>query len=907
MLLYRPILSKAILSLFSFVLISYSGFAQTQAQIDEAKAKLGTMTPEQIQAKISQYGMTMDQAVAKAQQYGIDLQSYLNKLPMPGSMTGPQTLTVDTTQHPLVQQVQVQPTIDTTAQHPAADTTKTSSSSGLRYFGYDVFKNVPTAFEAATGPVDLDYLIGPGDVIRVNVWGQVEQRNDLEVDNEGRVFIPTVGPVLVSGLTLEETQRSITKELSQSFKGLVATPRTVWLDVTIARLRPKIVFIMGEVNAPGGYSVSSYANVFSSLFWVGGPTVRGSLRDVRLIRNNKVIAHVDLYKYLTGAEKINDVRVQSNDIIFVPTRGKTVSADGEVRRPAIYELLPEENLKKLLDFAGGPLATTYLERVQVDHIIPFDKRKRGEFERTVVDINLRDILNEGKDHAVADGDIVTFFSIQDLQKNYVVIDGAVYRPDRYQLEKEETLRDLIVQADSLLPEAYLKRADITRTFPDSTIQMIHVDLRKVMAQDPIDNLKMQPLDSVRVYSRLEISPPRKVSISGHVRNPGEYPYADSLKLFDLIFKAGGMEDSVYRAETYLTRADLIRVNPDGLTMRTIPFNLGALLDTIPGVNILLQPDDEVVIYEIEVAKVRDDTIQVLGKVRRPGKFHLTTNMTLKDAILLAGGYTEDAWRLDAEIARVEPKGMGEDSLVYIRFSHLPDFSDSVTDGDAFRQEQKANSFRLQRYDIVFVRPNPEFKFQELVTVEGEVRYGGQYALRAPNERLSDIILRAGGVKKSAFLGGSKMTRGGERMNVDFQRALDRPGGAYDVVMHQGDTISVPKKPNAVRVDGEVNNPGLLSYIEGDNMWNYIDRAGGLTDSSNYALVQFPSGNVEKHGFGWLRGNPTIEDGSSIVVTKIPAPPPALFTPAVDLGTTIKDILAIAMSAATVIYLAHQIK
>ena len=212
---------------------------------------------------------------------------------------------------------------------------------------------------------------------------------------------------------------------------------------------------------------------------------------------------------------------------------------------------------------------------------------------------------------------------------------------------------------------------------------------------------------------------------------------------------------------------------------------------------------------------------------------------------------------------------------------------------------------MKRYDIVFVRPNPEFKFQELVTVDGDVRYGGQYALKYPNERLSDIITRAGGLRKSAYAGGARITRGGERVNVDFERALNKPGGSYDVVLHDGDLISVPKKPNSVRVSGEVNNPGILGFVEGDDMWNYIDRAGGVTDSANYVLVQFPNGNVEKHGLGWFAGDPTVEDGSSIMVTKEPPPPPA--TPGVDVGTTIKDTFAILASAVTVIYLAHQIK
>ena len=283
-------------------------------------------------------------------------------------------------------------------------------------------------------------------------------------------------------------------------------------------------------------------------------------------------------------------------------------------------------------------------------------------------------------------------------------------------------------------------------------------------------------------------------------------------------------------------------------------------------------------------------------------------MNLKDAILLAGGYTEDAWTLQAEVDRVEPKGMGEDSLVYIRFSTLPDLAGTVNDGKLLTEAERAASFKLERYDIVFVRPNPEFKFQELVTIDGEVRYAGQYAFKYPNERLSDMIERAGGVKKSAFLLGGTMMRDSQRVNVDFEKAIRKPGSEYDIVLHAGDLVSIPKTPNSVKVSGEVNNPGILSYIKGDNMWDYIDRAGGVTDSANYALVRFPDGNVERHGLGWLfYGNPTLDDGSSIVVTKLPPPPPPPQFAGPDLGTTIKDIFAIAMSAATIVYLAHQIK
>jgi len=892
-----------------------SGVAASQTVspglVQQAQAKLSTMSPQQIQAKLAQYGFTADQAAAKAAQYGVDLNSYLN-----GGGTVEHLFGMDTLQSPSTGPT-IPTTVDTTEGATAPETVFVAQAKpafdptiigpgGLHYFGYELFLNVPSAFEPmAAGPVDPDYLIGVADVVRINLWGQVEQREDLEVDNEGRIFIPTVGPVLVSGLTLAEAQKSITRLMSQSYKGLISAPQSVWLDVTIARLQPKRIFIMGEVKSPGGYTVSTYSTVFNSLYGVGGPTVKGSLRDVRLIRNGKIIAHVDLYNYLSGTEKMTDVHVQNNDIIFIPPRGKTVSVAGEVRRPAIYELLPGENLKRLIDIAGGVLPTTYLERIQVDHIVPAKDRVHGEGERAVKDVNFRNILNEGRDYPLADGDAVSLYPITEPARNYVDVEGAVRRPGTYQLEKVPRLRDVIMAADSLRPDAYLKRADVRRTRPDSTLEVLHVDLGQAMLNNPQENIALDSLDVITIYSIWEISPHRKVRIAGHVLRPGVFDFADSLTLYDLIFKAGGLQDSMYRLQTFLPRAEIMRLNPDGITKRTITFNLGAVLDTIPGTNQLLRPDDEVVIHPINVAIVQNDTVEVRGRVKNPGRFHLTTNMNLRDAIYLAGGYTEDASTLVAEIARVVPKGMGEDSLVYVRFAKLPDLAEALERGKPQSEEERAGEFQLQRYDIIFVRPNPEFRLQGTVKIEGEVRYPGEYALKFQNERLSDVIERAGGLRKSAFLLGGQMTRNGERVNVDFERALRKRATSYDVVLHAGDDITIPPSPNAVRVLGEVNNPGILSYIEGDDMWNYIDRAGGITDSANYAIVHFPNGNAEKHGLGFFSGDPTLDDGSTVIVTKVPPPPPETIG-GTDVGDTIKDVFALLTSAATVIYIVSQV-
>ncbi len=210
---------------------------------------------------------------------------------------------------------------------------------------------------------------------------------------------------------------------------------------TIARLRPKRVFVMGEVNSPGGYTVSSYATVFNVLYSIGGPTINGSLRDVRVLRNGKVIADVDMYAYLAGENETNDLRVQDNDIVYIPPRGKTVAIAKEVRTPAVYELLPGEGLcRSSFTLPGGVLSTAYIERAQIDRIVPFKDRKPGQEERQVLDVDLRKVINEGKDFELYDQDLITVFSILEMRKNVVAVSGAVRRPGRFEIEKVKTVQ-----------------------------------------------------------------------------------------------------------------------------------------------------------------------------------------------------------------------------------------------------------------------------------------------------------------------------------------------------------------------------------------------------------------------------------------------------------------------------------
>ncbi len=773
------------------------------------------MTTAEIDAKLNELGLTRQEALRKAQDLGVPIEQYLQAIP---DIHGQRVERGDTS---VLARKRSSPAKEASGDireeekaGPVEQQPIPLGPGGLPYYGYDIFRELPKAFEpSASGPVDPEYLIGAEDVLKVSVWGQAEFQYELTVDREGRIFIPTVGQMLVSGMTLRDASDKLRRQMSRSYSGLVSQPPTVWLDVTIARLRPKRVFLMGEIRRPGGYTLSSYATVFNSLYSVGGPTVNGSLRDIRVLRGNTVIAHVDLYDYLSGADRTTDIRVQNNDIIFVPVRGKTVSIRGEVRRPAVYELREGENFSALLRMCGGVLATAYDVTAQIDRIKPIGTRSGGVEDRLVVDVPLRDILaaSNGRDAELFEGDEVRIFEVLNEQRNFVSIEGSVWRPGRYELGNVKSVRDLLRAAEGIQPRTYLGFAHITR------------------------------------------------------------------------------------------------LNADLITRRIMSFNLELLLNGAAG-DIELMPRDRVYIYSTEIIEVKDRFVTIGGSVKRPGRYALSTDMTLKDLIPLAGGYTEEAELLEAEVSRVKSSGLRGDTLAIILHPKLP--TEFSPDGAGHPEDTAAaaytasEEFLLQHRDEVLVKPNPYYVTQHNVQVRGDIKYPGAYSIQRRGERLSEILDRAGGPTVTSYMGGARFYRNGDRLLLDFQEAYQKNNVLHDVVMLAGDSIFIPSKPHTVLVTGQVNNPGLLSFIEGDDVTDYIDRAGGLTDSSNYAVLVKPSGESRRVNLGWFSSDPEVPEGSSIEVLKINPQPPE--NKSVDISGTIKDVLAILTSAGTLAFIVWQV-
>ena len=416
-----------------------------------------------------------------------------------------------------------------------------NENSDLSYFGYQIFKKDPALFQTSSvGAVDPDYLIGPGDEIIVMLWGETQFRQVLEVNREGFIFIPEIGQVFVNGLSLSLLESKLFRVFSQAYASLNPEGRkaTTFLDLSLGNLRPLRIQVLGELGQPGAYTVSPSTTLFSALYYFNGPSTLGSLRDLRLIRGNKEIASIDFYDYLLTGKKPKDEKLQLDDIIFIPKRKKTVSIQGEINRPGIYELIPGETLSDIISISRGLKITAYLDRIQIDRVVPFDKREKLGMDRVLIDLNIGEILNSEKIFELHDGDKIQVFSVLEARQNMVSITGAITRPGTYDLGQSLRLSELIIKADSITGDAYLDRVDIIRISPDLTEELIKVNLLKALNGDLENDIKLKSLDRVKVYSTSDMIQKTYVSISGHVKNPGRYLLQKNMTLFDLIFKGG---------------------------------------------------------------------------------------------------------------------------------------------------------------------------------------------------------------------------------------------------------------------------------------------------------------------------------------------------------------------------------
>ena len=777
-------------------------------------------------------------------------------------------------------------------------------------FGAEVFENGTrdSQFIPMDLPAGPDYVVGPGDGLSINLWGGVSQRIYRVVDREGRVSLPEVGPLLVSGKSLAEVQQSLQDTLRTQF-------RQVSADVSLARLRTIRVYEVGDVANPGAYDISSLSTPLNALFVAGGPTQKGSLRIVKHYRGNQLVEVVDLYDLLLHGVKSDLQRLENGDSVLVPPIGAQVTVEGMVRRPAIYELKDEKNLATVLELAGGLLPTATLRHIEVQRLVAHQNQTMMSLDIPEVDTD-SEVTKKLEAFEIRDGDRIRVFPIAPYNQDAVYLEGHVIRPGRYSYRADMRVTDVIVSYKDLLPEPASQYAEIIRlNAPDFHPSVESFDLAGALA-NPAQAPVLHAMDTVRIFSRFDFENPPTVSVWGDVRGPGTYRTSGQIHLSDAVHLAGGIAP-----DAKVDDAQVFRYLPDG-KMKIFSVSLNLALEGDPTANILLEPRDRLLIHRSADA-IQPASAYVQGDVGKPGRYPLTTNMTVADLIRVGGGLKPSADTQMADLTHYEWANQGQ----------LTGRHQAITISAALSGDPTSN-LPIGNGDVLTIRQLPGWNdIGASINVKGEVKHPGAYGIR-PGEKLSSVLERAGGFGPQAYPYGAvlmrrevremelnarlemvrrlkqeqinlkalpetdadqknaKMTAIAETETTLQQLQANPPIGrvvvriqsdvrawrntAADVPIRDGDVLVVPKKADYVTVNGQVFNPTAVSYRPGRSARWYLSQAGGTTQLANKKAVFVirADGSVlaaKNNSSGWWSGDAlgsTLRPGDSIVVPEV---------------------------------------
>ncbi len=675
----------------------------------------------------------------------------------------------------------------------------------LKIFGHDLFLHPPSTFAPISAvPVSDDYVIGPGDEIRVLMWGRIDATYSLTVNNEGIINFPKIGPLAVAGLTYREL-KSLIKKKAEAITG-------VNVHVSMGKLRSIQVFVLGEVKTPGVYTVSSLATAINALLTSGGPTTLGSLRRIQVKRKNRVITEIDLYDLLMQGDTSADIRLMPGDVIFVPQVGPLITIYGNVKRPAIYELKDKKTLKEAIRLAGGLSPMAYNQRIQVERFVKYQYK-------VVLDVGY-EALERQKEINLKDGDLIRVFSIIPEDINAVYLYGNVLRPGKYSYKKGMKIKDLIPNIKALKMDTYLDYALIKRyRSKDMEYEIIPFNLRKALGGDIGHNLSLRPLDEVYIFDKWTFKDRPYAIVEGEVRNPGTY-LIEKMRIRDLIKKAGDLTD-----EAYMEEAELIRIGKDQRE-KTIYFNVSKALKGDPGHNLLLQDRDRIIIHSVWDKRWKE-YVYIDGEVKRPGEYRLTKGMRISDLLFKAGMFTRDAYRGEAHLYRTDP----DTKEVTILTFNL----------DRALSDDPEHNILLKDQDKIAIHSIWEYLPKHIVTVTGEVNNPGDYPY-AENMRVKDLLLVSGNIKESAYLDKAEILRfeiiKGKKVQtdlitVDLKEAL-KGDPSHNILLHPYDHLMVKRIPEwlekpSIKITGEVKHPGIYFIKKGERLGSVLKRAGGFTE------------------------------------------------------------------------------
>ncbi|WP_456443573.1 SLBB domain-containing protein [Caldithrix abyssi] len=538
-------------------------------------------------------------------------------------------------------------------------------------FGFNVFEKARIDFSPEVyGPVDEDYPIGPGDEVIITLWGEVELRHDLTVDREGQIFIDNVGVVKLAGLTLKQARKKLFNLMGRSYSSLLN--KKAFLDVSLGKLRSIRVYVIGDVKAPGVFTVPALSTPLHLLFYAGGVEETASLRNIQVIRNDRKIADIDFYEFLKKGTEFSNIRLQTHDVILVPTAQKRVHLNGAVKKPAIFELKKNEGLKELIELAGGFVENAYLANIQIQRFVDHQDLK-------LISVDYRKLLENNENFELKNGDRVSVPYLDRELLNYVTISGPIYGPDRFEFRAGMTIKDLMKQIDSIRGDAYLERVHVTRTLPDRRQQILVINLKEIL-ESPQADFPLAPQDHIAIASSLSLFPPDSVAIYGAVNKPGKYLLKKDMSLKDLIFAAGG-----FKKNALITEAEISRIYPFKPERRKelakliyvpIDSNYTKALLSSPDEQFFLKPFDNVFIrFNSDWELQRNVTVQ--GEVFKPGAYTLQSKTErITDLIKRAGGLKPTAYLEGARFYRIRD-GVGQIGIDFKKIFKNPNDAQNI--------------------------------------------------------------------------------------------------------------------------------------------------------------------------------------------------------------------------------------
>ena len=777
----------------------------------------------------------------------------------------------------------------------------------VQRFGMQIFANGTRDLQMI--PMDLpvgpDYVLGPGDAISIDLWGGVSRRFNRTIDREGRVSLPEVGPLLVSGKSLAEVQQSVQRTLRTQFRDISA-------DVSLSRLRTIRVYVVGDVVHPGAYDISSVSTPLNALFSAGGPTGRGSLRILKHFRGKQLVQIVDVYDLLLHGVTGDMERLESGDTVMVPPLGPEVTIEGMVRRPAIYEQKDEKSLDDVIQLAGGLLPTATLQHIEVQRTIAHAKQTMLNLDVPPDDAS-GDSAKQLESFHVQDGDKIRIFPIAPYTQDAVYLEGHVIRPGKYSYHEGMRVTDLVASYKDLLPEPALQYGEIIRLrLPDYRPTVESFSVTDALA-DPSKSPELKPLDTVQFFGRYEFENPPTVSVWGDVRAPGTYRTSGDIHISDAIHLAGGLAPDAADGD-----AQVFRYMPDS-TLKILNVKLNSALHGGAADDVVLHSRDRLLIHK-NAAALDPATVYVRGEVARPGRYPLTAEMHVADLIRAAGGLKPSA---DVKTADLTHYSAESDKQVSGEEQH-------IILADALADKTDENPV-LNNGDVLTVAQKPGWDdLGASISVRGEVMHPGSYGIR-PGERLSQVLERAGGFAPSAYPYGAVLLRtevrkmeqrsygelverireqqvslrltasapgdidsriSAESALVQWQSALDElmsnpPSGRVtiqissnirewantnrDITLRAGDVLSVPKRPSYVLVQGQVYGATAVAYRPGKSAKWYLLQAGGATNMANKRATFVIRANgtvVGSHSSFWVSGdglNVPLQPGDMVVV------------------------------------------